>query len=310
DVARKLGVPVSEVEKLTKQIKDTDTLSKAEKTKKIKLILDTNETLKDVFEKAKKIEGLPRQSSTHAAGIVLSKQSISDVVPLQEGYNGINQTQYAMNYLEENGLLKIDFLGLRNLTFIKETIKLIDKDIDIDNIDLNDKKALKLLANGSTGGIFQMESPGMTKVLRELKPTIFEDIIATTSLFRPGPIKSIPYYIKRKHGKEKVESIDPSIDSILEPTFGLIIYQEQIMKIAQEYAGLSLAEADSLRRAIGKKDSALMQSLVKEFKLGAATKGRNEDTTNKIIQFIEEFASYGFNRSHAFAYSIISMQLA
>lgn len=311
DVGRALGISVSKQNEITKVLSDFDTLEKSYKqNKRFRNMVDSDDEIKTIFESAKLLEGLPRQFSTHAAGIVISDKPIYLSVPIQATYEGNIQTQYSMAYMEMNGLLKIDILGLRNLSFINETLELIGEDIDIQNLDLKNKKVYKLLSLGKTGGIFQLESNGMTAVLRQMQPESFEDIVATTSLFRPGPQKMISKYIARKKGKENIEYIDPVLEPILKKTNGIIVYQEQIMKIAQEFAGFSLAKADVLRRAIGKKDTALLNSLKTEFENGSKEKGRESSVITSIYNLIYEFAEYGFNRSHAYAYSIISYQLA
>ncbi len=315
DICRIKGLNVAEAETITKLIPDFETLDDAyKKNKKFRLHIESKPLYKEIFESAKLIEGLPRQFSTHAAGIVLSNKPIYENVPMQKGFGKLAQTQYTMDYLEENGLLKIDLLGLKNLSFINQIIQLIkqnhniDYELDVDN--LNDKLAYKLLASGKTGGIFQLESPGMTKILKQLNVSSFEDIVATTSLYRPGPMQNIATYVKRKQGLEEVSYLDPKLEKILKSTYGIIIYQEQIMEIAQVYAGFSLTKADILRRAIGKKDVSLIEKLEDEFYSGAKNLGHDFEQIQEVYALIYKFAEYGFNRSHAFAYSVISYNLA
>ena len=312
DVARAMEITATKANDITKLLSDKQTLVEAAtKNKKFKTLLELDDEVKKVWESAKLIEGLPRQFSTHAAGVVLSDKAIVESVPTQPSYGNLKQTQYPMNDMEINGLLKIDILGLRNLSFIKKTLELIDdKNLDLDKIDFEDKKVYKLLSLGKTGGIFQLESPGMTGVLKKMRPDKFEDIVATTSLFRPGPQKMIPEYIKGKENPSKITYLDPSLEPILKETYGIIVYQEQIMEIAQAFAGLSLAKADILRRAIGKKDISLIDKLKDEFFNSALELGRDEKTIERIYELIYEFSEYGFNRSHAFAYTVISYQLA
>ncbi len=311
DIARINNVPSSQSDVLSKAIPEGATLREAYKENKaFKLAVDSSSINTEIFKSAKLIERLPRQHSTHAAGIVLSPVEIYKNVPVQKGYENIHLTQYSMQWMEINGLLKIDILGLRNLSFMDEILKLIGKKIDINKIPLNRPEVYKLLSAGMTVGIFQLESPGMTKVLKQMQPTEFEDIVATTSLFRPGPMKQIPLYIKRKNGESKIEYPSKEIEDILKSTYGIIIYQEQIMQIAQKFSGLSLARADILRRAIGKKDISLIHELKDEFIKGSIENGNDEKEAKKIYDLIYEFSEYGFNRSHAFAYSIISYQLA
>lgn len=311
DIARIKGVSISEAEKLSKSVPEGVGLTESYKTiKNFKLMVDSSEENKEIFTSAKLIEGLPRQHSTHAAGIVLSPINLSKNVPIQKGYNNLNLTQYSMEWMEINGLLKIDILGLRNLSFMDEIINSIDEKIDVNKIPLDKKEVYDLLSKGMTAGIFQLESPGMTKVLKEMKPNTFEDIVATTSLFRPGPMKQIPLYIERKNSTKKINYLSKNLESILKNTYGIIVYQEQIMEIAQKFSGLSLAKADILRRAIGKKDFTLIQSIKEEFIKGSLKNQNDLETTEKIYDLIFEFSEYGFNRSHAFSYSIISYQLA
>ena len=306
---------ISEAEKITKLLDENDDLYDVlNKNKKLKLLIDSSDIYTSVFKSAKLIQGLPRQYSTHAAGIVLSSKNIVDLIPIQLGINSNPQTQYAMDYLEQNGLLKIDILGLRSLTFIKKTIQLINDElkltINMEDIKLDDKKIFKILSVGATAGIFQLESPGMKTTLKKIKIDNFEDIVATTSLFRPGPQKQISKYISRKHGYEKITYIHSDLEKILKSTYGIIIYQEQIMSIVQHFAGLSLSKADIFRRAISKKDFGLINSIKNDFFNGIINKGYSEKIANEIYDLIYQFSEYGFNRSHAFSYSMISYQMA
>lgn len=222
-----------------------------------------------VFLHLKKIIGLPRQTGTHAAGVVLTQQRLQEIIPVKEGYNGIYQTQYSMNYLEELGILKMDLLGLRNLTILHDVVDNIYQEtkieLDVNKLPLNDQKTYHLLAQGDTKGIFQLESPGMTKVLVDMVPDQLEDIVATLSLYRPGPQDNIPLFIQRKKKLTKVTYIDDRLTEILAPTYGIIVYQEQVMLIAQNVANFSLAKADVLRRAMGKKDASIMVQMKVEF---------------------------------------------
>lgn len=315
DMARIRGLSSSETNLITKLIPEDTTLREAYKVSKaFKEKIDSSNSYFDVYESAKLIEGLPRQYSTHAAGIVLSDEKIFKSVPIQNGYGKILQTQYSMDYMEYNGLLKIDILGLRNLSFIKETIKLIKLnkgfDIILDDISFEDDKVYKLLSSGKTSGIFQLESPGMRSALKEIGVSKFEDVVATTSLFRPGPMKMISEFAKRKKGIIKIEYINNDIKKILESTYGIIVYQEQIMKIVQVMSNFSLSKADILRRAIGKKNVILLESLKDEFFKGAIENNISKEDYEKTYNLIYEFSNYGFNRSHAFAYTTISYWLA
>ncbi len=315
DIARIKGVAASEANLITKLISDDLTLEEAyNSSKAFNDKINSSQLLKEVFESAKLIEGLPRQFSTHAAGVVLSDEVIYESVPVQKGYGQILQTQYSMDFMEYNGLLKIDILGLRNLSFIKETIDLIYENkgekINLEQIDFNDEKIYYLLASGKTSGIFQLESPGMKNSLRDIKVSNFEDVVATTSLFRPGPMKMIPDFAKRKRGEQEITYLDDNVKKVLAPTYGIIVYQEQIMQIVQVVAKFSLAKADTLRRAIGKKDINLLESLKDEFIKGSIDNGYSEKDVHELYDLIYEFSNYGFNRSHAFAYTKISYWLA
>ncbi|MFL6555157.1 MAG: DNA polymerase III subunit alpha, partial [Bacillus sp. (in: firmicutes)] len=267
-----------------------------------------------LFETALKLEGLPRHTSTHAAGVVISEKQLIDLIPIQRGSTNVYLTQFSMEYLEEIGLLKMDFLGLRNLTLIDSILSSIyrktGKKINISSIPLEDSLTFDLLAKGETTGIFQLESEGMRKVLIRLKPSRFEDIVAVNALYRPGPMENIPLFIDRKHGVEAVVYPHPDLQPILENTYGVIVYQEQIMQIASKMAGFSLGEADLLRRAVGKKKKDILDKERNHFVQGALKKGYNQSLANEIYDLIVRFANYGFNRSHAVAYSMITYQLA
>lgn len=269
---------------------------------------------KRLFEVASKLEGLPRHSSTHAAGVVLTEHPLVESIPIQAGHNETYLTQYTMDHLEEVGLLKMDFLGLRNLSLIETIIDSIHrktgKKLEIKEIPLKDEATFELLSKGETTGVFQLESDGMRNVLRKLKPTHFEDIVAVNALYRPGPMENIPLYINRKHGLEPVIYPHPDLQAILESTYGVIVYQEQIMQIAAKMAGFSLGEADLLRRAVSKKKKHILDKEREHFVQGALRKGYDGQTAHAIYDLIVKFANYGFNRSHAVAYSMIAYQLA
>jgi DNA polymerase-3 subunit alpha len=267
-----------------------------------------------LYETALKLEGLPRHTSTHAAGVVISEKQLIELIPIQKGSGTIFLTQYSMEYLEEIGLLKMDFLGLRNLTLIESILASIhretDQKVDISSLPLEDSETYNLLAKGETTGIFQLESEGIRKVLTRLKPTRFEDIVAVNALYRPGPMENIPLFIDRKHGKQAVEYPHPDLKPILENTYGVIVYQEQIMQIASVMAGFTLGEADLLRRAVGKKKKEALDNERNHFVQGALAKGYKQSLANEVYDLIVRFANYGFNRSHAVAYSMITYQLA
>lgn len=316
DIARVLGATSEEIEFLAKQIPSrlgatlTDALKESSS---LRQAVNENGDYKKIVETALKIEGLPRHTSTHAAGVVFSKEPLTDIIPVQESPTGIYLTQFSMDFLEELGLLKMDFLGLRNLTIIDHIRKMMDRTgehIDFTRISYSDEKTFELLSRGNTTGIFQLESDGMRNVLRNLKPTNFEDIVAVNALYRPGPMENIPIYIDRKHKRTAINYIHPDLEGILYPTYGVIIYQEQIMEIAAKMAGFSLGEADLLRRAVGKKKKEVLDKERGHFVEGCLKKGYDEKIANEVYDLIVKFANYGFNRSHAVAYSMISYQLA
>ncbi|MCE5038296.1 DNA polymerase III subunit alpha [Staphylococcus auricularis] len=265
------------------------------------------------FELCKKLEGLPRHTSTHAAGIIINDQPLEQYIPLTSGDNGL-LTQWTMTEAERLGLLKIDFLGLRNLSIIHQITKQLKKDlnidIDIEQIPLDDPKVFKLLSRGDTTGVFQLESDGIRNVLKRLQPEHFEDIVAVTSLYRPGPMEEIPTYIARRHDPSKVEYLHPDLEPILKSTYGVIIYQEQIMQIASQFAGFSYGEADILRRAMSKKNREVLESERKHFIEGAVERNYPEQVSKQIFDLILKFADYGFARAHAVSYSKIAYIMA
>ena len=272
----------------------------------------TDEETVRLLKVAKKIEGLPRHTGTHAAGMILASQDLLKYIPLQQSSQGFYQSQFEASELESLGLLKIDFLGIRNLQIIDDVCKLIQKehpDFNIKEIPLDDKKTYDLLSHAKTEGIFQLESSGMRNVLRKLKPTNFEDIVALLALFRPGPMDHIDEYIERRNGK-KYTYIHPKLKDIVEPTFGIIIYQEQIMRIAHEFAGYTLAEADLLRRGISKKDKDILEKEGSRFIEKCERKNYPKDIAQTIYDLIVKFADYGFNRSHSVAYGMVAYQMA
>lgn len=277
---------------------------------KIRDFINKSEIRKSIYKIAIKIEGLKRQTSVHACGIVICSKDLDSVIPLKYQEN-IYLTGYDMNYLEKLGLLKMDFLGLKNLTIIDSIIKDInDPNISFSSIPLNDRKTLDLFKCANTIGIFQFESKGMIDFLRRFKPDSFEDLFAAIALYRPGPMDNIGKYIDRKNGIEEITYIDPCLEDILKSTYGIIIYQEQIMRIASVYAGYTLSEADILRRAISKKKENVLIEQRNKFIEKASKCGRSVEQANKIYDMILKFASYGFNRSHSVAYAIISYKMA
>ncbi|SHN05906.1 DNA polymerase III subunit alpha [Gracilibacillus kekensis] len=273
-----------------------------------------SDQLKHLFKIANRLEGLPRHISTHAAGVIISDEVLSNHVATMPSQNNIKLTQYAMNDLATVGLLKMDFLGLRNLTLIEKIVKQIkyqqNTDIDLDKIPFDDAKTYQLLQRAETNGVFQLESQGMQKVLRELKPTNFEDIVAVNALYRPGPMEFIPSYIERKHHRKKVEYLHLDLEDILAKTYGVLVYQEQIMQIVNKMAGFSYGEADILRRAVSKKDKGSLLENKQKFLNGCRKNGYIKEVAEEVFDWIVRFSNYGFNRSHAVAYSVIAYQLA
>ncbi|MFC2948641.1 DNA polymerase III subunit alpha [Virgibacillus sediminis] len=298
-------VPVQSGKSLVETAKDSSEL---------KQYIKQSDKLKVLFSVAAVLEGLPRHISTHAAGVVISEQSLVEHVPLTAGSNGVNLTQYPMNDLEELGLLKMDFLGLRNLTLLERVLSSIKytlgEDIELEAIPDDDVNAFIMLQEGRTNGVFQLESQGMKGVLRRLQPTSFEDIVAVNALYRPGPMEFIPAYISRKNGQEEVSYPHPDLKEILAKTYGVLIYQEQIMQIANKIAGFSMGQADILRRAVSKKQRSVMQEQKRAFIDGCVSNGYRQEVAEEIFAWIVRFSNYGFNRSHAVAYSKISYQLA
>lgn len=267
-----------------------------------------------IFKVAQRIEGIPRHYSTHAAGIVLSKKPMTDIVAVQLEDDGINLTQQTKYNVENVGLLKMDFLGLKNLTILDKSIQAISeryqREFVPEKIPLNDQKTLELFQKGATDGVFQFESDGIRSVLRQLVPTSFDDIVATNALYRPGPMQNISTFIARKHGQEKVTYPDQSLEKILRPTYGILVYQEQVMQASSQMANFSLAEADILRRAISKKNEKLIEENRQKFVDGSVSQGHDKKSAEKVYQYIEKFGNYGFNKSHAVAYSMIAFWLA
>jgi DNA polymerase III subunit alpha len=317
DVGRALAIEQREVDRIAKLIptKVGITLKVAvSEVKALQQLLSESEKARLLLQIAEKLEGLPRHTSTHAAGVIISQDELTESVPLQSGQNGLMLTQYPMDNLAEIGLLKMDFLGLRNLTLLNQTAKLIEKHtkqkFELTNIPLENEKAFQQLSEGNTTGVFQLESAGMRRVLQQLKPTQFEDIVAVNALYRPGPMESIPAYIEAKHGKKKIVYPHPALEPILKDTYGFIVYQEQIMQVVTQLAGFSLGQADLLRRAVSKKKKEDLDEQRQHFVNGCIAKGYDEQIAHSIYDLIVKFANYGFNRSHAVAYSMIAYQLA
>ncbi|MFE8696994.1 DNA polymerase III subunit alpha [Cytobacillus sp. FJAT-53684] len=317
DVGRAFGLNPQELDRLSKSVpaKTGITLKNAYKESgALQVFINESSTNRKLFETALKLEGLPRHTSTHAAGVIISEKPLVNVIPIQSGHDQVYLTQYSMEHLEDVGLLKMDFLGLRNLSLIENILQSIQRktgnQIDIKSIPLDDVETYSLLSRGETTGIFQLESEGMRNVLKRLRPNCFEDIVAVNALYRPGPMENIPLFIERKHEKQQVAYPHPDLIPILENTYGVIVYQEQIMQIAAAMAGFTLGEADLLRRAVSKKQKEVLDRERGHFVNGALKKGYDEKTANDIYDLIVRFANYGFNRSHSVAYSFISYQLA
>ncbi len=282
-------------------------------SQQLKNLLDDNPKFRLLIQVAQQLEGLPRHYSIHAAGIVLSEQPLHEVVPLQNGSDGLLMTQFAKDTVEALGLLKMDFLGLKNLSIMDNTLQMIrqeDPAFDLQKINFNDPLTLQLFQRGKTEGIFQFESSGIRNVLVNLHPTNFEDIVAVNALYRPGPMENIPHFTARKAGKEKIAYPAPSLEKILGPTYGILVYQEQVMQLASVMAGFTLGEADLLRRAMSKKKKATMEDMRTKFIAGATEHGYSAQVAHQVFEYIDRFANYGFNRSHAVAYSMMAFEMA
>lgn len=317
DVARAMGMAYSEGDKIAKMVPNTLNISLDDAIKDsapLKQAIEKSPEVAELIETAKVLEGLTRHASTHAAGVVISSEPLIEHVPLYKGAKGEVTTQYSMTAIEKIGLLKMDFLGLRTLTVIMNTVKLIQQSrgltVNVDDIPHDDAPAFQLLGEAKTFGVFQLESSGMRDLLRQLRPTCIEDIVALVAMYRPGPMEQIPKFIERKHGRSKVEYEHPLMEAVLKETCGIMVYQEQVMRIASDLGGFSLGEADILRRAMGKKSAELMAEQRKKFVDGALKRGIAEKKADKIFSLMEQFAGYGFNKSHAAAYAIIAYQTA
>lgn len=325
DVGRVLDLPYAQVDGVAKMIpKELNiTIENALKmNNELRELYESDEQIKHLINMAKRLEGLPRHTSMHAAGVVICQKEVDEYVPLSRASDGTITTQYIMTTLEELGLLKMDFLGLRNLTVIKEAVKYAEKStgkkIDLYNIDYNDKKVLDYIGTGKTEGIFQLESGGMKNFMKELKPHSLEDIIAGISLYRPGPMDFIPKYIDGKNNSDSITYDCPQLEKILKPTYGCIVYQEQVMQIVRELAGYTLGRSDLVRRAMSKKKQSVMEKERKNFIYGneeedvkgCIANGIDENVAGKIYNDMMDFAKYAFNKSHAAAYAVVSYQTA
>lgn len=328
DVGRAMNYPYAEVDKISKMIPTMlgITIDKAlELNPELKNEYDTNDRVRALIDVSKDLEGLPRHSSTHAAGVVIASKPLVEYVPLQKNEEMI-VTQFGMTILEELGLLKMDFLGLRTLTVMNDAVKMIKEnqgvDIDLDKINFEDEKVYKMLGEGKTAGVFQLESAGMTSFMKELKPDSLEDIIAGISLYRPGPMSEIPRYVECKNNPDKVNYIVPELEDILDVTYGVMVYQEQVMEIVRKLGGYSMGRSDMVRRAMSKKKHKVMEEERKNFIYGITDEnghvevpgcvrnGISEEAGNKIFDTMMDFASYAFNKSHAAAYAVVGYQTA
>jgi len=319
DVGRVLEMPYGYVDKICKLVPSNPanppTLDEAMKAEpQIRQLAKEDPQVDKLIKIARKLEGLYRHASTHAAGVVIGDRPLDKLIPLyRDPRSDMPVSGFSMKYVEAAGLVKFDFLGLKTLTVLSRAEKLVhnaSRDLDISTIPLDDKPTFDLIANGDTTGVFQLESSGMVQVLKNLQPDSFEDIIAVVALYRPGPMDNIPSYVKRKHGEEAPDYLYPTLEGILKETFGIIIYQEQVMQIAQELSGYSLGGADILRRAMGKKIRSEMAEQRQTFIKGATSKGVPEPKANEIFELVNKFADYGFNKSHAAAYALVAYQTA
>ncbi|MGB9760990.1 MAG: DNA polymerase III subunit alpha [Caldimicrobium thiodismutans] len=318
DVGRALGFKPKEIDPIAKLITPGPEVKLSEEIKREDLqeLINKHPKLKELFDLALKLEGLPRHASQHAAGVIISPIPIDEIAPVMKGEEGEIVVQFDMKACETIGLIKFDFLGLKTLTIIDNTLKAIKEyegiELDINAIPLDDSKTFKLLQEGETDGVFQLESEGMKDLLRRLKPTEFNDLIAVLALYRPGPLEGglVDQYIETKHGKRKPEYLHPLLEPILKETYGVIVYQEQVMEIARAFAGYTLGEADLLRRAMGKKDKELMQKLKADFVERSVERLIPREIAEKVFDLMEKFAEYGFNKSHSAAYALLSYQTA
>ncbi|MDD4570911.1 MAG: DNA polymerase III subunit alpha, partial [Clostridia bacterium] len=319
DVARALNIPYAQADKIAKLI-PADlkmTIQKALDTStELRELYLSEDIIKELIDYSKALEGMPRHAGTHAAGVVIAPDDIVNFMPVQKLGDGIVTTQFEKEQVEEQGLLKMDILGLRTLTVIGDAVANIKKscgvEIDIDNIPMDDKATFDMLSNADTGGVFQLESEGMRSYLRRLQPERIEDIIAMVALYRPGPLESgmVGDYIDRKHGRQKVEYLHPMLESVLQETYGVMLYQEQVMQTASKLGGFSLGQADELRRAMGKKKADVLAKKRGQFLEGCAKNNIDAKTAGDIFDLMEKFAGYGFNKSHSAAYGVVSYQTA
>jgi DNA polymerase-3 subunit alpha len=320
DVGRALGMPYSDVDRVARLVPFSPnmTLDRAiEENSELRDIYSEDNIIHNLIETAKKVEGIARHASTHAAGVVISKEPLVNYVPLQRvarGNEDAVMTQFTMDALAKIGLLKMDVLGLANLTVLGKAREIIKQsrgiDIDLHHIPMDDERTFKLLSSGETAGVFQLEGAGMRRYIKDLKPTTFNDISAMVALYRPGPMEQIPTFIKAKHGIEPIRYPHPTLSSILEETYGVIVYQEQVLFIARAFAGYSLGQADILRKAMGKKIPEVMKKERQNFITGAEKNGFSPDLADEVFRLIEPFAGYAFNKAHSVSYALIAYQTA
>jgi len=319
DVGRVLQMPYGQVDRICKMVPNNPanpvTLDQALETEPLlREQRDRDENVAHLIDLARKLEGLYRHASTHAAGVVIGDRPLDELVPLyRDPRSDMPVTQFNMKWVESAGLVKFDFLGLKTLTVLARAVELLRQrgvELDMSALPLDDRPTYDMLSRGETVGVFQLESSGMRDVLRKLRPDCFEDIIAVVALYRPGPMDNIPSYINRKHGVEEPDYMHPRLERILKETFGIMIYQEQVMQIAQELSGYSLGSADLLRRAMGKKIKEEMDAQRKTFVEGATARGVDEAKASEIFDQVNKFAGYGFNKSHAAAYALVAYQTA
>ena len=317
DVGRALDIPYNDVDKIAKLVPAElgMTIEKAlETSPEFKNAYTKDKEIQNLIDTAKALQGMPRHASTHAAGVVISKDPLTERIPLYKSNDSMVTTQYSMEDLEALGVLKMDFLGLRTLTVIGKTLENIYRTrgvrIDINDIDLEDSRVYEALSSGDSLGVFQLESSLFQGLLREVKPTCFEDIIAILALGRPGPLGRVRDFARQKHGEMSIEYAHPDLEPVLKETYGNMLYQEQVMKVASTLAGFTLGEADILRRAMGKKKPEVLAAQREKFLVGARKRGVSQDTAEQVFELMEFFSGYGFNKSHSAAYSLISYQTA
>ncbi|HEY91795.1 MAG TPA: DNA polymerase III subunit alpha [Dehalococcoidia bacterium] len=320
DVGRALGMAYGDVDRVARLVpfRPGMTLTRAlEESNELKEMCQQDSIVRNLVNTAKKVEGISRHASTHAAGVVISREPLIEHIPLQRVSRGNGEstamTQFSMEDIAHIGLLKVDFLGLANLTILGRTQEILSErgvDIDLHNIPMDDSGTFKMLASGETGGVFQLEGSGMRRYIKELKPTTFSDIAAMVALYRPGPIEQIPRFIRSKHGEEPIRYPHPTLASILEETYGVIVYQEQVLFIVQAFSGYSLGQADKFRKAMGKKIAGVMKKEKRNFMTGAKKNGFTTELAEEVFALIEPFAGYAFNKAHAVSYALIAYQTA